>query len=529
MLSKVSPHLPVSLTNLEWKSDLEKWFDYNLDKHYSATTTQQIPSHARFELLHRSPEHATQIAATANDTVRDGDPVWMKNDFPKGPWDDDPDFDPDGILRWQKPDEGNWIWGDFPPSLNELDAQWSYVYDLDSDAFSVNSIVHFRLSNMPHRFVRYLGGDREENLVMPPKNLAEEHLAWDIFPEQPLIQQDLMQNYMSSQVTITNAPEIANHPAHLMLLDLQRDLRKRCAWYDEIGLNWQRWAPADRGMQRLVWLFVRYAMLDGLTWVVKKHFHSIFDRYDEYWDGLEEMPSTIPMPAAPQYYVYVGMNKILISLARCLDVEDMVKMEVAKVINLTPPGTVQNACIISLDHLIIVTADKSSSQVHVYHTLPLKFEVDNQSHSAGIEALIGTFSPLEWHSSRLVSEYDKVVLPPEIVDQIFQELFLAGDRMAITNFALVCKSFSQMVRDRTVKVGSCLMLTFPTARRGWFYGFDENAKLQLFGVSDVRNYKYVKDSKRLKILADGVNLGLSEKVLRVVEMPALLDSKDQRE
>src|SRR5579859_4443520 len=111
MLSTVSAPVPLSLTDLEWKSDLERWFDYNLDKHYAAIMSRQLPSHARFELLPGSPENTTQAAVAPDNTGQDDDPVWMKNDFPEGPWDNNPDFNADGILSTLKPDKGNWIWG----------------------------------------------------------------------------------------------------------------------------------------------------------------------------------------------------------------------------------------------------------------------------------------------------------------------------------------------------------------------------------------------------------------------------------
>ena len=287
-------------------------------------------------------------------------------------------------------------------------------------------------------------------------------------------------------------------------------------------IKWKEWTPEDRQMQRLVWIFVRYAMWDGLTWVAKKPTLDIFDEPDEAWYALEQMPSTIPMPTTPQYYVFVGMNKILISLGRDLSVDDVVKMEVAKVVNLTPTWTMQDACIISLDHVVIVNVDKTSSQVIVNHTPPLKFDQD----SGGIEALIATFSPLELHPAQLLP--NNSIFPFEIVENIFKFLVLAGGRTAIANFAGACKLFSRIVRYGTVKIDGCLVLTFPTVCPGLFHGLDENGSVELFTLEYLGVYELVKGEKNLKVLADGVNLGLSEKDLNYVKECALTDPRVSR-
>jgi hypothetical protein len=120
----------MSLNGIEWKSDLEKWFNYSWDKHVACNPVQNISSPIRFELLPTSVGIETQSTATTEEiTDQDDDPVWMKSDFPKGPWDDDPEFAPDGS-KSSKPDEGKWIWSDIPPGPHDLDVHSWYVYDL---------------------------------------------------------------------------------------------------------------------------------------------------------------------------------------------------------------------------------------------------------------------------------------------------------------------------------------------------------------------------------------------------------------
>ena len=98
-------------------------------------------------------------------------------------------------------------------------------------------------------------------------------------PNLPVIDQDLMQRYITMQVSITEAPRIVCHPTHLMLLSLQLALRLYLAFDQELMIESERWRPQDRAMQALVWLFVRYAMWDGLTWKEEKSFHR------PGWDG----------------------------------------------------------------------------------------------------------------------------------------------------------------------------------------------------------------------------------------------------
>ena len=517
MHSKVSPTLPPHLTHLpEWKSNIEKWIDYNWEKRYGATEKAQ--THNRFELLLTSPENATQ-PTTTDTTDQDVEPIWMRSDFPKGPWDDDPDFYKKPYLLTKRDGiDHEWKWCDFPPSLDSLDALWAYVFDFDRDAFSVNSFVHFRLSNMPRRFVRYLDDDDDRPaLVWPPKNLDDEYLAWNAIRKQPDIVPDLLQVYVASQINIVDAPKISNDPRHLVLMHLQPNLRKLFNCGEEFRSMWEGWTPRDRQMQRLSWTIVRYAIWDGLTFV-SNPIH-VDENESDYWDELDELPQAIPMPTEPEYSVLLGTNKILISLATDLDVDDVLKMAVAKVINLTIQGTTQVACIISLDHVVIVTVDKLSSRVIVSHTEPLALYKAN---FAGLKALIATLSPTKpnpvWDFS------NNGVLPVEIVEIIFKFLVLSGGVETIGNFARACVLFSRIVRHHTVKIGSYLLLNVATTCAGVFYGLDEKGSMELFAPNSVEDRNLRKGVKDVMVLADGVNIGFSEYNLVCVKDCALTGS-----
>jgi hypothetical protein len=472
------------LTFQEWKTDLEKWFDYNWENKYG--TPKKMPSHTRFELLHpafETPKHGT----TTDVGDEQVDPVWMKADFPHGPWHDDSSYTT-AAYPPPLPGSGEWMWGDFMPRTDLECSQWTYVFDLDRDAFTINSAAHFRLSNMPEGLVRYL----RNGSVLKLKNLPDEHLAPNIYPGPPDIDPELVDVYNAVQVSIMDAPTISNHPKHLMLFNFLKNMRYQFGSDSEFVRKWLEWGPSDRQMQRLVWSFVRYAMWDGLAFVKRNR--------QIQWDEGEHPPTTIPMPTESDYYVLVGTNKILISLATNLGVEDIAKMAVAKVINLTPEGTVQLACVISLHEMIIVNIDKSSPQVCVSRTGSLAFAPPQ---SDGVKALVATFSPL---SHPILHLPNNGILPVETVEHFFKLLVLTGGVTTVPNFACACKLFSEIVRCRTVKVGRCMVLNFPMSRRGVFFGLGEKRSVELFRLQWDGNEEE-KVTRPFKILADGVNIG----------------------
>ena len=460
-----------------------------------------MPSRTRFELLDgtESRPESTIQETTPESADEDPNADWRNPDFPPSPW---------RGARVTPTDEvkESWICGEFTPFLHDFDAQWAYIYDLDRDAFSVNSAAHFRLSNMPAGFTRYIEytDDTEIDVVMPEK-LDDVHLAWNVFPEPPVIDQDLLNVYNAAQVSIMDPPEMYNHPKNVILSTLQSGLRRKWKYDREASRKWDEWTPADRQMQRLVWTFVRYSMWDGLTFVseyrdyAKKNW-SWWQEVDPVWKELEQLPSTIPMPTEPDYYVLTGTNKVLVSLATNLDEVDTVEVAVAKIINLTPEGTVQVACIISLQYIVIVNIDKTSPQVIVTHTQPLDYGV-------GMKALIATLSPPYSHPSHHLSNTG--VLPIEIVEHISKYVLLTGHVKTITNFASTCKLFAEIVRFRAVKIGRCVLLNFPTSQPGMFWGLDEEGGVELYRLYYVAD-GLEKQRRSFRISADGVNIGFGE-------------------
>jgi len=497
--STLLPILQFNLTFTEWKSDIEKWFDYNWAKLHASP--QKMPSHTRFELLDESKSHPQTTIQETPPVDEDPDADWMKLDFPPNPWGED---------HVPRGEETEWVWGEFPPFVSRYDALWTYIFDLDRDAFSVNSVAHFRLSNMPTGFIRHLEytDELEMDVIMPTK-VDDVYLARNVVPEPPTIDQDLLQVYNTAQVSEMDVPEMSNHPKMAILSDLLGGLRRTWQSDPESIRKWAEWTPMDRQMQRFVWTMVRYSIWDGLSFVSKYNDLVDFDPFwgpdvNPAWKELNQLPSTIPMPSEPDYYVVTPTNKILISLATHLDVEDIVKMAIAKVINLTSEGTVQLACIISLDHIIIVNIDKTSPQVIISHTELLDLD------GRGAKALIATLSPTYSHPASHLP--NNGVLPIETVENIFKFLLLTGDVKTVRNFACSCKLFADIVRYRSVKIGRCTVLNFPTSRAGVFVGLDEKGNVEFYRLYWVRDVEYEppKKTRSFRMLADDVNIGLGE-------------------
>src|SRR5271169_1566830 len=171
---------------------------------------------------------------------------------------------------------------------------------------------------MPAGFTRYLEyiDDDETDVIMPTK-LDDVHLARNVIADPPAIDHHLLQVYDIAKVSTMDIPEMSNHPKTIILsTSLVPGLRR--SWNQEATRKWDEWTPMDRQMQRLMWTMVRYSMWDGLSFVPK---YIMEDDNDDRWWGLdvnpaweelEQLSSTIPMPAEPDYYVLTGTNKILI-------------------------------------------------------------------------------------------------------------------------------------------------------------------------------------------------------------------------
>jgi hypothetical protein len=357
-----------------------------------------------------------------------------------------------------------WIWSDFAPERLEgfNDIKWTYILDFDRDAFTINSVVHFRLSNIPENWLSYINFDHTAKQCMP-KSLDPVHLAWDVFPAIPVVEQELLQRYNETLGTIVDAPNRSKHLKTWIMSVMEMELTNRCS--TEFKEQWKEWTPSDRSMQKWVYAIVRCAMWDGLSFE-----HSLIGPdWGEAEEGLNVLLEGVTTPEATEYLVPVGTEKVLISLATHLEVEDIAKAAIGKVVELTRDGTRQIAGIISPRETIIVNMGKTSPRCSVNHTKLLAFE---DPLLLGFNALIATLST---PYSRLDKTAPNGNLPVEIMEQIFKHLLLKvpDGFKTLPSLACTCKMFSAMARDRTFYLPGRLFYNHaPTAMPNLFWGWD---------------------------------------------------------
>ena len=403
--------------------------------------------------------------------------------------------------------EREWIWSNFSPQrpvydASFYDASWTYIYDLDRDAFTVNSTLHFRLSNIPVDWTSHVNPGRHALQCMPT-SLDAAHLSWDVFPTPLNADQDLLLSYEGLDAKVVDPPTPSKHLNNWIMLELQLELRKygRSTEFKE---QWKEWTPLDRRMQQWVYATVKCAMWDGLR------FEYSAPRPRGVWrveEGLNFLLDTAITPEEPAYFIPVRSEKVLISLEIQLDVGDIAKMAIAKVVKLVPDGTHQTACIISPGEVIIVNIDKLHGACFVTHTEPLQF--DDINHIA-FDALIATLSPPDLRLDRTPSNGN---LPVEIVEQIFEALVFDGGFKTLPSLACTCKMFSTMVHDRTLYLPGRLFYNYPIAMKEFpnvYFGWDvEDGNFEFYSIGTTR--VIVKDKLiKYKVFADGANIGLGK-------------------
>lgn len=215
-----------------------------------------------------------------------------------------------------------------------------------------------------------------------PTTLSAEHLAMDVFVTPPTISEDLITLYDNVNPTMMDPP-VPSHPVRTrVMLILQSNLESRCSV--SFKETRKEWGPMDIRMQKLVYTLVKFSTWECWTWECKS---SIIREY--LAPVASSLLQTATFPRQSEYYIPITNGKVLISLAIHLDKENIFKMAVAKVIRLTPEGKYQVACIISLEHVVIVNVDKTSTPIKVSHTKLLNILDDNE----GGKTLIATLSP----------------------------------------------------------------------------------------------------------------------------------------
>ena len=419
-------------------------------------------------------------------------------------------------------EQGSWRY--FPPE-NSLFIEWTYTIDLDREAFTVDSLAHFRLSNIPEDWIEYLGHDETYRRTLD-ENMDPIYLASNIIPSPPEINNHLIKLYMDSSPTIIDPPRSPDRTTQLLVMRLQESLPRDLA--NPLTLFSNEWLPEDTQMQQLAYTLVKLS-----TWEALRFFHrSLPNRRKDYIDDPPSLAQCllldVEFPREPNYYVPVGDGKVLISLATHLEIADILKMAVAKVITMSKDNTTTTACILSLKHVVIVDVVKTPTSVKTTHTEPLELFGET---SLGRKSLIAILSP---HNTRR----DKTVmpntnLPLEIIEVIFRYLTMTpGAIKTLPHFAAACKLFSAIVHDRIIRVSSDrILLNYPTWLSGCLYGLDDDGWEGLYHFGNERHPVLWSNTKRIKhctVLVDGANFRIGELQLVPVDVDKVVGIVDEK-
>jgi len=170
---------------------------------------------------------------------------------------------------------------------------------------------------------------------------------------------------------------------------------------------------------------------------------------------------TAAFPPTAEYFIPVGNGKVLISLATHLDQDQVVEMAIAKIVEKVSEGSKQTACILSLQHTVIVEIDKSCRLVKVKRTKLLRI-LHERAGTPGDQALIATLSPFRRRITPPLQQNpasDRALLPLEVVELVFRSLALQHPD-SIPNFASTCKQFATIVSKNTLRFPGCTLFPF---------------------------------------------------------------------
>lgn len=430
--TKVFIYYPPTVNSLDWKIDRQKWLDGIYATHLQSQVSTAIVA-TQYEL----PAGTSSSAPKKFDHVQPHlDETWVPEyDSQTNPW-----------------------WDDFPPQIDDEGAEYTYIINLDKDIFTINSTLHLKLDRIPRRWTSFILECTESGDLYWSSSLDPAYTA-SIDAPVPTLDADLIAVYEQCTPAIHDQLYPQNTCERLkteILLRYQRDLER----YLPVNLNSQ-WTPDDVPMQKLVYAFIKYSCWEAIE------FKSLDFAYDI--PAARNLLRDVDFPQSPVYYIPIGRIKVLVSLAMNLDRDEILKMEVGKVINLTKDQNTATACIVSLIHAVIVKVDRTKG-IKVTHTPALELFGTSK---AGRIALITTLSP---HPSHLdVERFPSEILPNEIFEIIFRHLAFASDGMQnIASFARTCNLFSAIAHDRTVRLPGRTFLTYPSGNANLVYAIDDD-------------------------------------------------------
>jgi len=401
--------------------------------------------------------------------------------------------------------------------------EWVYVIDLDRDAFTVDWVASFNMLDWPEDWEDHIEVDKKGRRCVPTK-LDKKHLVLDVAVKPPPVDEALLKRYEELAPDICNRPPCQNEAKESILLQLQGDLMIFAdSPYDVVS---KEWGINDIPMQKLVYLLVKFCCYESLEFQIDTKNRRTLEIAIPTW------LMDADYPRGTEYYVPTGTpdKEILISLGTHLDQEDVMRMAVARVVDklANKEDGQHTACIVSTNHVVIVTCLKAVNVLKVFHTKPLELWGET---SEGRKAMIALMSSPEIHNEPPVGPA-RAVSPME-VNQVFGAMCSNYENIKDNKtFHDVCKEATNVLHGRTLRFPERTLLTHKTWLDGCMYGMDDDGTIGLYSTSEGR-YPLLWDSaeggiKTYKVLVDGADFGIGLLKLIPVDVGNILDPKPQQ-
>ena len=301
-----------------------------------------------------------------------------------------------------------------------------------------------------------------------PGSIDAVHCAQNIGSLPPSLDEALLNIYHESFVQILDSPTAQHQLQMEILLCLQRSLEH--AYPHHFERFQVEWGTDDILLQKLIYIFVKYSTWQSVTFDPKRYRHPADDTDLE--PPINKLLQLATFLSQPEYLIPVGDHKVLILLATHLQMEGVLKMAIGKVVMMAQRNQMQKACIMSLNHVVIVQVDKTSSQVKLRHIRLLKIVGDDLQ---GKIAFISTLSLLEYRFELTPKDGN---LPVEIIEMIFKELALQPDGgETISHFIQTCKMFAKIACHHAVQLPGLILLSHATCLMRSFYGIDNAGRV----------------------------------------------------
>ena len=365
-------------------------------------------------------------------------------------------------------------WDDFPQARRSRDS-YSYLIDFDRDVFTINLTLHIPLDLIPYFWASFVAtGVNRHTLVwsdgLSPRYIATPHTL------SPKINTNLVARYHRANPAVIDSWKPQTKLERLKFASLLEYQGNFLYNLEALFTQVYDCAGVDSDiMQKLVYLFIHSSYLPAHDFLEAK-WPSMSPGFPQA--SLHHILQNLDYPRSPIYYIPVGKNKVLISLATHLNNEGILTMEVGRVIGLAEDlPSVTSACILSLEHVVIVRINRlEEGTVAVSHTPAIEIRGSEN----GRLALASILSPREARSSQ-DCVLNSTKLPTEIIETIIRYVLLnSGRSKNISSLVQTCRLFKAIVDAHAVRLPGRTYLTLPTEDSEYFYKIEESARQDCF-------------------------------------------------